>query len=233
MRLACVFAVFVAVLAAASPAAAMRRHVYLIGRSVQHRPIRVVVLGNPHAERRVLVVGCIHGNERAGIAIAQRLERASLSPKVAFWIVPVLNPDGAARNARGNAHGVDLNRNFPWRWQPLRGLYKSGKRAASEPETRAARWLIRTVKPTLSIWYHQPLRVVDRSGGDVRLQRRYARIVGMKTRELPRYPGGVVNWENRYIPRSTAVVVELRAGELTPRSVRRHARAVLALARRR
>jgi protein MpaA len=74
----------------------------------------------------VLVVGCIHGNEPAGIAIAQRLERSS--PRgVDLWIVPVLNPDGRAADTRGNTHGVDLNRNFPWHWRPLGGVYDSGR----------------------------------------------------------------------------------------------------------
>jgi murein peptide amidase A len=59
-----------------------------------------------------VVVGCIHGNETAGIAIANALER--LSPRdLDLWIVADLNPDGAAADTRQNAHGVDLNRNFP------------------------------------------------------------------------------------------------------------------------
>jgi len=92
----------------ARPAAAA----VLLGRSWEGRAIRAVEVGDPRGTR-VLVVGCIHRNEPAGIAIAQRLERSS--PRgVDLWIVPVLNPDGRAADTRGNAHGVDLNRNFPW-----------------------------------------------------------------------------------------------------------------------
>jgi predicted deacylase len=66
------------VLALALPggAAAAPRSV-LLGRSVDGRPIVAFELGDPHAARRVLVVGCIHGNEPAGIAVARRLEGTS------------------------------------------------------------------------------------------------------------------------------------------------------------
>jgi predicted deacylase len=93
----------------------------------------------------VLVVGCVHGNEPAGIAVADALEH--LSPKgVDLWIVPDLNPDGVAADTRGNAHGVDLNRNFPFRWQPRTGVYASGPRPLSEREAGIAYRLIRRLR---------------------------------------------------------------------------------------
>ena len=89
-----------------------------LGRSWQGRPIEAFEVGNP-AGTRVLVVGSIHGNETGGMAVARALER--LAPRgLDLWIVPDLNPDGAAAGTRRNAHGVDLNRNFPWHWRPLR-----------------------------------------------------------------------------------------------------------------
>jgi hypothetical protein len=45
---------------------------FLLGRSVDGRPITAVETGDPDTQRKALVVGCIHGNERAGIAIAKR-----------------------------------------------------------------------------------------------------------------------------------------------------------------
>src|SRR3989442_14725867 len=88
------------------PAAAAR--VVLLGRSWEGRAIRAVEVGDP-AGTRVLVVGCIHGNEPAGIAIAQRLERSS--PRgVDLWIVPVLQPDGRAADTRRNAARGDRDR---------------------------------------------------------------------------------------------------------------------------
>ena len=45
----------------------------LVGRSAGGRPLRLTVSGNPASHRRVLVVGCIHGTECAGTAIARRV----------------------------------------------------------------------------------------------------------------------------------------------------------------
>jgi hypothetical protein len=44
----------------------------LLGQSYEGRPIRVFHRGDPD-EIRVLVVGCIHGDECAGVRIARRL----------------------------------------------------------------------------------------------------------------------------------------------------------------
>jgi hypothetical protein len=86
MRLAAL-ASLLASLSIVAPASA---RTVLLGRSWQGRPIRAVEAGNPSGTH-VLVVGCIHGNETAGIAIARALER--LSPaNLDLWIVPDLNP---------------------------------------------------------------------------------------------------------------------------------------------
>ena len=144
----------------------VRRRV-VIGRSVLGRPILAVELGDPDAPARALVVGVIHGDESAGGAITRRLERGRPPRASVLWILDDLNPDGAARHTRQNAHGVDLNRNFPRRWRPLgrRGdAQYSGPAPLSEPESRAAHELIVALRPRLTIWFHQPLAVTDRSG---------------------------------------------------------------------
>jgi protein MpaA len=201
----------------------------VIGHSLQGRPITAVQLGSPNAPVRILVVGCIHGNEPAGIAIARRLEKLAPPRRVALWIVPVLNPDGVAAGTRQNGRGVDLNRNFPSGWADLEGIYDSGAHALSEPESRAAAALILRVRPTISIWYHQHLRVVDESGGSVAIEQKYAWAVGLPLVRLTRYPGSVATWENTVLPGSTAFVVELAAGSLSEAAAERHARAVLTL----
>jgi murein peptide amidase A len=75
--------------------------------------------------------------------------------------VPVYNPDGLARGTRKNAHGVDLNRNFPYRWANLNGSYESGPGPASEPETRAMMRFLSDVRPSRILSFHQPLYGVD------------------------------------------------------------------------
>lgn len=203
------------------------RHEFVLGRSEQGRPIIAWETGDTNAKRRVLVVGCIHGNEPAGIAIANAVARARAPAGTDVWVVPDLNPDGVAAGTRQNGRGVDLNRNFPYRWQPLRGSSYSGARALSERESRIAYRLISRIHPTTSIWFHQHLGIVDESGGDLRVERHFAQLVGMRTERLTRYPGSVAGWENHAFPGTTAFVVELPAGPVPRRRVGVFTRAIL------
>jgi murein peptide amidase A len=216
------------VAAAADPSG---HHQTVLGRSVDGRRIVAIEIGDFDAARRVLVVGCIHGNEPAGIAIANRLSHISPPHELDLWVVPVLNPDGVAERTRGNADGVDLNRNFPWRWRPLSGLFYSGQRPLSEPESRIAARLIRRARPQISIWFHQHMDLVDESGGNASVEQRFAALVGLPLTRLTREPGSAVGWENHAFPGTTAFVVELPAGSLPATAVRRDTHAVLAISR--
>jgi beta-N-acetylhexosaminidase len=91
--------------------------------------------------------------------------------------------------------------------------------------------LVRDVRPDLTVYYHQHMRlVVLPRGADRAPVRDYARRVGLPARYLPRYHGTAVSWQNRR--GGTAFVVELPAGALSARAVRRHADAVHAIAAR-
>jgi len=199
----------------------------VIGRSVRGRQIVADVIGPASAPRKVLVVGCIHGNECAGLAIANALMRQPVVRGVQLWIVPEMNPDGTVANTRQNAHGVDLNRNFPYRWQKnTNPVYDSGPRPFSEPESRAAAALIRLVRPTATVWYHQHEDLVDMAGGDRGIARRYARVAKLRATCLPFLPGTATDWSNHTFPGTTSFVVELPAGRVTRAALGRHLAAV-------
>ena len=79
----------------------------------------------------------------------------------------------------------------------------------------------------MTIWFHQPLGVVDESGGSVGIERRFATLAGLPLRLLPRYPGSVTSWQNDTFPGTTAFVVELPAGPLSEVAATRYATAAL------
>ncbi len=202
----------------------------VLGESVGGRPIRAVELGDATSPAKVLVIGCVHGDERAGIRVARLLIGGEPPSSVDLWVIPDLNPDGRAARTRGNLHGVDLNRNFPYRWAAApRDRYYSGTHALSEPESRIARHLIQELQPKITIWFHQPLGLVDRSGGNVEVERRYARLVGLPLVRLTRYPGSAVGWSNHRFAGTTSFVVELPAGPLPAARARVFANSVLEL----
>jgi murein peptide amidase A len=209
-------------------AAATERSV--IGHSVRGRPIVSVRSGSSGAALTLIVFGDIHGNETAGMRITHRLIAAGAPPDVELVVVPTINPDGVAAGTRGNARGVDLNRNFPFAWRPLAGGEYSGPRPLSEPESRAARRLILRIKPEVTIWFHQPFGLVDRPAHNPFAARRFSQLIGLPLVKLAgRYPGSASRWQNHRHPKNTAFVVELPT-EVTNSLVRRGTAAVLQLA---
>ncbi len=213
----------------AARAATARRRV-IIGRSVRGRPIVAHVLGPDSAPRKLLLVGCIHGNECAGIRILSAVARDFVPAGVQLWLVPEMNPDGTAADTRQNADGVDLNRNYPYRWErDTNPTYDSGPRPVSEPETRAAMALIRRIKPAVTIWYHQHMDLVDMAGGDRGVARRYAQLSGLAATCLGFFPGSAPLWSNHLLPGTTSFVVELPAGPVGPAVLPRHLRAIRAM----
>lgn len=182
-----------------------------LGRSYEGRPIEVVHVQGDGP--RILVVGCIHGNECAGMRITNLLVNRTRPATVDLWVVEDLNPDGHQRRRRENAHGVDLNRDFL---------------AATQRETRIARKLILRLRPDVTLWFHQPQGVVRAWGPSRAIARRYATLAGIPYRALPWPPGSASRWQNGLGMRS--FVVELPPGDLPFAVARRHADAVRRLA---
>ncbi len=225
---AAVLSAVAALIALAAQPAFGRRIV--IGHSARGRPIVAWVDGPSSARRRVLLIGVIHGNEQAGLAItsAERVRRPADGVQV--WIVPELNPDGVAADTRQNADRVDLNRNFPYRWEYSSDpTFYSGPRPASEPETRAMMRLVLRIRPAITITYHQHMDLVDESGEDRGVARRYAQVAGMPGTCLTFLPGEETAWSNHALPGTTSFVVELPAGPLGPVALARQLRAVRAV----
>src|SRR5579884_1146960 len=105
----------------------------------RHSSASMTYLGR--TPRAGLIVGCIHGNEPARIAIttaspisAHHLNSTSGSSQTPTRMALPRTPAAT--------EGVDLNRNFPWRWQRLSVLFYSGRRPLSEPRSSGAspRW---------------------------------------------------------------------------------------------
>ena len=125
------------------------------GTSVQGRPIRVQTLG--HGPRRVLFIGGIHGDEPEGAYTTVKLPAAftgaDLTDRVSLTILEDANPDGRAAHTRGNANGVDVNRNFPAiNFDPADP--SNGRTPLSQPESRAVHDTIERIHPDLVMVVH-------------------------------------------------------------------------------
>jgi len=185
----------------------------------------------------VLVIGAIHGNEDAGVAIIEQLRATTTPGEVEIWLVESMNPDGQAARDRHNANQVDLNRNFPHNWGPIGAPGDSqyaGPAPASEPETQAMVAFISQLRPDIAIWYHQDLFVVNPSTGrDGRIRARYADLAGLPMGEITggTYTGIAATWANHElaVEDSVAFIVEL-GPTLTADEALVHANAVLTVA---
>jgi len=126
----------------------------VLGYSVQGRSIELLSFGT--GPRRVLLIGLIHGNEPEGFEefheLLETLHRAEIGATTTLHAIPNMNPDGYLANTRGNARGVDLNRNWPTgHFQPSR---RNGQSPLSEPETQAVHAHLRSFAPDLLIVLH-------------------------------------------------------------------------------
>lgn len=208
----------------------------VIGTSAGGRPIVAHHRGTAGG-KVVLVVGVIHGDENAGLAIVDQLDTMALPPGLDLWLLPAMNPDGVADDVRGNANGVDLNRNFPHDWTPIAqpGDWQySGSGPGSEPETQAYMAFTERIRPVLTLWYHQDLnRVSPSSGPDGPLRQRYAELTGLPYEVISGpgsvYTGVAATWTRRTLPDAMSFIVEL-GPTLSAEQAAVHAAAVLAVA---
>jgi predicted deacylase len=139
--------------AAAAPTAEVAWQTF--GWSTEGRPLRLRRVG--HGPRRVVWVGGIHGDEREARAATAALPAAvagvpGLAEAVTLTIVEDANPDGSAAGRRGNARGVDLNRNFPA--TNFAAGEQTGERPLDQPEARALHDILVRLAPDLVLVAH-------------------------------------------------------------------------------
>ncbi len=195
-------------------------------------PIVAERIGEPGG-RPVVVIGVIHGDEDDGVAIVDELRSNPVPDGVELWLVESMNPDGQAAQLRQNANGVDLNRNFPYRWGPI-GVpgdpQYAGTGPASEPETQAIVNFIGQLRPEIVIWYHQDLFIISPAEGrEGRVRARYAELTNWPMGGITggTYTGVAATWaRNELAPDDgVAFIVEL-GPTLSPEEAELHANAV-------
>jgi len=103
-----------------------------LGYSVQNRVVLAIkITQNPQVRSprpRCLFEGATHGNEKIGAEVSFALARylilnygtdplvTSLVNTRETWVAPLVNPDGYVASTRGNANGIDCNRDYGYMW---------------------------------------------------------------------------------------------------------------------
>ena len=214
------------------------------GRSVHGVPLWAndVLPARGAPKFRVLLLSGIHGDELASVTLAfdwiarsqgvqaSAMPHPSKSAKptiadVAWRFVPLLNPDGLLHSpsTRVNAHGVDLNRNFPTAdWardaQPywIKHTRKDprrfpGPQALSEPESR---WLLQQIDqfhPDLIVSVHAPYGLLDFDGPPPAPRR----LGSLQLDPVGVYPGSLGNYGG-LVKNVPVMTLELKSARAVP-----------------
>lgn len=179
-------------------------------------------VGTSEHPKHIFAKALIHGDERlAGVvARAWMLRLAKIEPRNTWRVIPVANPDGWDKKTRVNAHGIDLNRNFPTKeWEAQAVAYwkkkmrsdprrNPGPAPASEPETQCLLKHLDDFKPDFLISVHTPLGVLDLDGPKITPPKFFP----LPWTSLGNYPGslGRYMWADRKIP---VMTIELKGNE--------------------
>jgi len=160
----------------------------------------------------ILVIGSIHGDEAETTVVLSDALRTVSRGGLRNAAVLCANPDGILRGTRGNAIGVDLNRNFPTaNWAPDPIYYKTrkadprdielspGAHPGSEPETEALLALLERLQPRAVVSLHSALACIDDADGSP-LGKWLAERSGLPLEEEIGYPtpGSFGSWASEH-----------------------------------
>jgi hypothetical protein len=158
---------------------------------------------------RILLIGGIHGDEHTASSIVfkwMEILQKNRPQEFQWKVAPIINPDGLLARKRVNAHGVDLNRNFPTpEWDKEARAYWEkktrsdprrfpGNAPISEPESRWVFDTIKSYKPHVIISVHAPFGVLDLDG-PAKPPRRFGRLVYNR---VGVYPGSLGNYSGMH-----------------------------------
>jgi murein peptide amidase A len=193
-------------------------------KSVEGRPLSVrdIKPRGVAPKLKILVLGGIHGDEMTSSTIVfDWIERArKVNTLDIHWrMLPLVNPDGLIKqpSTRVNAHGVDLNRNFPtsdWKakshsyWVQKTGSDPRrfpGQAPLSEPETKWVHNHVDGFRPDLIVSIHAPYGVLDFDGPPPPP----SKLGGLLLDQVGIYPGSLGNYGgvDKNVP---VVTVELK-----------------------
>lgn len=172
-----------------------------------------------------LIFGAFHGDEQSGFHLVKQLADTLFAHPDYIHkrvvLVPVVNPDGLLLRTRVNAHGVDINRNFPtgnWTTRHSKKRYNPGPKPASERETRLVMQMLKDFKPERIITIHDALRMNNYNGPARELAELLASFNGYRVTADVGYPtpGSFGNYggEERQIP-----LVTLELPDIDPEQV--------------
>ena len=183
------------------------------GRSVEGRPIHLLTVGR--GERHVLLWSQMHGDEPSATPALLDVVDTLLSgvpggdvilDRLTLLIVPMLNPDGAARYARRNAQGIDVNRDALVLATPEGRLLKSIRdRFAPEIAFNLHDQDRRTAVGDTGVLASIALLAVagDRQGTLTPGRARAKRVCSLVARTVSAYvPGGVARYDEDWNPRA-------------------------------
>ncbi len=140
------------------------------GRSVEGMEIEAFKT-DIQSNKYIYLLAGTHGDEVEGVCVLKNLfewlKTDHTIKELPIVVVPILNVDGYRSGTRTNAHGVDLNRNYPtedWSPEAKKERYNPGPEALSEPENIFLLKLFKKFPPGFTISFHTWKEIINYNG---------------------------------------------------------------------